>query len=98
MPQFDLATSTAPASAAALRLTIEATSSDGATPQLLPQAASPWPDPRPANSAGVTPIIVRPLVSKLSVTTTGNAVVRAPATAASTSAGEDIVSIQMTSA
>ena len=34
----------------------------------------------PASSDGVMPIIVRPLVSKLNVATTGNPVVRAPAT------------------
>ena len=42
--------------------------------------------------------MVRPLVSKLSVTTTGRSVVIAPGTAASTSSAEDMVSIHSTSA
>ena len=42
--------------------------------------------------------MVRPLVSKLSVTTTGRSVVIAPCTAASTSSAADMVSIQSTSA
>ena len=80
------------------RLTIEATSSDGPTPQLLPQASSPCVRWMAANSFGVNDIIVRPLVSKLSVRTTGRPVERAPAIAASTSSLEDIVSIHSTSA
>ena len=39
IPQFALATSTADESDAAARFTMDATSSDGLTPQLLPQAA-----------------------------------------------------------
>src|SRR5208282_44819 len=93
IPQFAFATRIADGSAADARLTIEATSSEGPTPQLLPQAARPCLRCKPARSEGVMPIIVRPLVSKLKVATTGKPVVRAPATAASVSSTDDIVSI-----
>ena len=48
----------------------------------------------PANSAGDRPIMVLPLVSKLSVHTTGRPVTCAPASAASTSSRDDKVSTQ----
>ncbi len=67
-------------------------------PQLQPHAAKPYLRCNPARSEGVTPIIVRPLVSKLKVATTGRPVVRAPATAASLSSMDDIVSIHRKSA
>ena len=53
---------------------------------------------RPANSEGERPIMVLPLVSKLSVHTTGRPVTWAPASAASTSSREDMVSTQSRSA
>ena len=67
MPQFALATRMAVGSAAVARLTMHATSSEGPVPQLLPHAARWCLRCNPASSAGVMPIIVRPLVSKLKV-------------------------------
>src|SRR5579872_5775638 len=73
------------------RLTMQATSSEGPVPQLLPQAVRLCLRCKPASSTGVTPIMVRPLVSKLNVATMGSPVGRAPSIAASVSSMDDMV-------
>ena len=100
MPQLPLATSTTSGPMASARLWIQATTSEAPTPQLVPQAARRGVRDcsMAEKSLGEMPIMVRPLVSKLSVQTMGSSATAAPATAASTSSREDMVSIHSTSA
>ena len=99
MPQLPLATSTTSGPMASARLWMQATTSEAPTPQLVPQATRRGDRvcSIPAKSLGEIPIMVRPLVSKLRVQTMGKPTVAAPATAASTSSRDDMVSIHSTS-
>src|SRR3546814_13296380 len=94
MPQLPLATTTASGAAAVMPRMLSA-SPAGPTPQLAPIAAGAGARvvANAAKPAGVRPIMVQALVSKVMVTTTGRPVRAAPATAAATSFGADLVSI-----
>ena len=86
--------------AASCRPSTVASSWPGPVPQLAPKAMGRRGrrSNRATAASGVMPIMVRPLVSKLIVTTTGRSVAMAPWTAASTSSAEDMVSIHSRSA
>ncbi len=102
MPQLALATSTGsePSVTTAFILSTAATTSEAPMPQLVPQAWTRglvcWC--KFIRSEVPTPIMVRPLVSKLMVNMIGKPASPAPFTASSTSSSEDMVSIHNTSA
>ena len=97
-PAFPFATRTAPGTASRMAA-IAVSISSGPLPQFAPIAATPSVDRVVAAAAGVVPIIVRPWLSNVIVTTIGRpgATCRTASTAAVASSSEAIVSIQMAS-
>ena len=98
MPQFALATRIAAGSDAEARLTMDAMSSEGPVPQLLPHAAR-WMLTMQCGQIERRNAHHRPPVGiEAQVATTGKPVARAPAIAASVSSTDDMVSIHRISA
>src|SRR5690606_41851836 len=100
MPQLALATRMASGPAASDMANSATTSSAAPVPQLPPKAigAAGALHKSSGSSAGATPIMVRPLVSKDSVQTAGSPAAAAPSSAAINSAGAPMVPIQASSA
>src|SRR5690554_896473 len=97
MPALDFATRTASGLRSCIAL-ITPSISAGPLPQLPPKATRPISCSASTAAAGLTPIIVKPRVSNVIVTTMGSELAcRAPSTAARTSCRSLMVSIHSTS-